>query len=146
MRQALDRAYDACQIGEIPVGALIVFEGAIIASGFNQKEREQCSTKHAEILAIEEASRHLQNFRLLNCDMYVTLEPCLMCAGALYQARIRKVFFGAHDPKAGALGSLYSIHQDSRLNHRFEAEGGILTQESQTLLKDFFQKRRKHAK
>lgn len=142
MTSALRLAEQAYACHETPIGAVIVKDGQIIASAYNQKEQEHCATRHAELIAIEIASQKLNNFRLLDCDLYVTLEPCLMCAGAIYQARLRSVYFSAFDPKAGALGSLYSIHEDKRLNHRFSVFSGLLENESRNLLKSFFQQRR----
>lgn len=142
MNLALEMAKIAEEYGEVPVGAVIVKENKLIASGFNLRERAQDPTKHAEIMAIQNACKALSSWRLNDCNLYVTLEPCLMCAGAIYQARIGKVFIGTKDPKAGAMGSLYSIHSDNRLNHSFEVESGLLEQQCQAILKTFFQKLR----
>jgi tRNA(adenine34) deaminase len=142
MEQALSLAKQAYDCGEIPVGAIVVKNDQIIASAYNQKEAQQCCVYHAEILAIQAASKHLNNFRLSDCDLYVTLEPCLMCAGAIYQARLRSVIFGASDPKGGALGSLYQVHEDKRLNHRFPVYSGVQSLVSQGLLQSFFKERR----
>ncbi len=142
MRQALDAARAAAAIGEVPIGAVIVYQDQAIAVAGNRREVDQCVTKHAEIIAIEAACKQLSSWRLTDCDLYVTLEPCLMCAGAIYQARMRRVVFGALDPKAGATGSLYQVHTDTRLNHRFAVQGGVLADESTQLLKSFFQARR----
>ncbi len=143
MKRALTLAQSAASLGEVPVGAVIVKEGKIIGEGYNLRETSQCALEHAEIIAIREASNTLSTWRLLGCSLYVTLEPCLMCAGAIYQARLDHVIFGALDPKAGAMGSLYSIHEDQRLNHRLPVIQGILADESSTTLKEFFRKLRK---
>ena len=119
MTEALRLAAFAATIGEVPVGAVVVKDGEIIGRGYNRREIEGQATRHAEIIAIEEASEALGAWRLSGCTLYVTLEPCLMCAGAIYQARVDEVVFGAMDAKAGACGSLYRIHEDARLNHRF---------------------------
>lgn len=142
MKKALSLAEKAFQEDEVPVGALIVQNGKIISETYNQKERTQNPCNHAEILAITQATSILKNWRLSDCELYVTLEPCVMCAGALIQSRISKVYFGAADPKGGALGTLYSLHEDNRLNHRFECEGGILSEDCGKLLSDFFRRKR----
>lgn len=142
MRRALEEAAKAGGIGEVPIGAVIVKDGKEIAAGGNRREIDQCVTGHAELIAIEAACKALGSWRLLDCELYVTLEPCLMCAGAIYQARFKRVVFGALDPKAGATGSLYQIHTDTRLNHSFAVTGGVLAEESSKLLKTFFQARR----
>ena len=142
MRLALSLAQNAASLGEVPVGAVIVADGKLLATGFNLREILKKSTGHAELLAIEEACRILSSWRLATCSLYVSLEPCLMCAGAIYQSRIQKVYFGAYDPKGGALGSLYQLHQDKRLNHRYQVLGGLLEAECSTLLSSFFAKKR----
>jgi len=142
MAEALFLAQMAADKNEVPVGALIVRENSIIGRGYNQRESQSCVTAHAEIIALKEACQTLKSWRLPGCKLYVTLEPCLMCAGAIYQARIEAVIFGVFDPKAGSLGSLYKIHEDSRLNHRFMVKEGVLEEESRRLLKDFFKNRR----
>lgn len=145
MQLALSLAETAAAYDEVPVGALIVdSQQNIISSAFNLKERNCCPTQHAEILAIEGACKKLKTWRLLNCHLYVTLEPCLMCAGAISQARIERVIYGASDPKAGALGSLYQVHQDKRLNHQFEVLPGVLAAETGKLLSQFFRSKRKN--
>jgi tRNA(adenine34) deaminase len=147
MQKALDQAQKAASIGEVPVGAVVVCEGHIVGRGFNLREHYQDPSAHAEFRAILQAARKLKSWRLLGCDVYVSLEPCLMCAGLMHQARIRTCVFAACDPKAGALGSLYQIHQDQRLNHRFDVRSGILADESAAILKSFFRKARtKYAK
>lgn len=142
MQQAFSLAESAAQLDEVPVGAIVVHEGRIIGSGMNLREREKQAILHAEVLAIQEASRWLNSWRLSNCTLYVTLEPCLMCAGAIYQARFPRVVYGAMDPKAGALGSLYRLHEDTRLNHRYSVQAGVLHEQSSQLLSQFFRRRR----
>lgn len=142
MRQALALANKAASLGEVPVGALIVQDGVIIGQGWNLRETKRSALEHAEIMAIKEASVNIGAWRLNRTKLYVTLEPCLMCAGAIYQARIPEVIFGAIDPKAGACGSLYKIHEDTRLNHRFLVQGGLLSKECGDILKAFFRQRR----
>ncbi|TWW12795.1 tRNA-specific adenosine deaminase [Planctomyces bekefii] len=142
MNQALELAKKAGSIGEVPIGAIVVKNGQIVGRGHNLREQSKDATRHAEMDAIKDACNTLGAWRLSGCDLYVTLEPCLMCSGAIYQARIDRVFYGASDPKAGAMGSLYQIHQDLRLNHRLPAQGGLLAQECGQILKDFFQQRR----
>lgn len=142
MRLCLSLAETAASLGEVPVGAALVYQDKLIATGFNLRETKHDSSAHAEMLAIRRGSEVLSQWRLSDCDLYVTLEPCVMCAGALSQARIRHVYFGASDPKGGALGSLYQIHDDQRLNHRFPITGNILHEECGQLLKTFFKARR----
>ncbi len=142
MTEALRLAAFAATIGEVPVGAVVVKDGEIIGRGYNRREIEGQATRHAEIIAIEEASEALGAWRLSGCTLYVTLEPCLMCAGAIYQARVDEVVFGAMDAKAGACGSLYRIHEDTRLNHRFLVHTGVLESESREMLQEFFRRRR----
>lgn len=142
MRLALEQAKKAAACDEVPIGAVLVQDGLVVATGFNLREKQHNAIAHAEILVIEEACRKLQKWRLSSCELYVTLEPCLMCAGALVQSRIKAVYFGALDPKGGALGSLYRVHEDTRLNHRFEVKGGILEEDCGAILKNFFQKKR----
>jgi tRNA(adenine34) deaminase len=143
MKKAINLAKKAALKGEVPVGAVIVHNGKLIATGWNLRESKKNPIMHAEIMAIQKASKKLEAWRLSEATLYVTLEPCLMCAGAIYQSRITKVVFGALDPKAGACGSLYCIHEDSRLNHRFLVESGVLAEECSQVLKDFFKSRRK---
>lgn len=142
MRLCLSLAETAAALGEVPVGAVLVHQNKAIATGFNLREINHDACAHAELLAIHRASKVLNRWRLSDCDLYVTLEPCVMCAGALSQARVRHVYFGAKDPKGGALGSLYQIHEDQRLNHRFPITSGILEEECGQLLKTFFKARR----
>lgn len=144
MNLAYSLAETAASMNEVPVGAVIVnANNQIISTGFNKKESSQDVTKHAEIIAIQEASKNLGRWRLNDCTLLVTLEPCLMCSGAIYQARLQKVIFATKDPKGGACGSLYEIHKDSRLNHNFIVEQSeFLREESSQLLKKFFAKKR----
>ena len=142
MDLALREAEIALKRDEVPVGAVIVNNGTVIGKGSNQIELLQDPTAHAEIIAITAAAAHLGSRRLENCSMYVTLEPCAMCAGAIVLARIPLLVFGAYDPKAGACTSLYTITNDTRLNHRAHTIGGVLEEECGTLLKKFFVKKR----
>ena len=143
MGQALDLARQAAAEGEVPVGALVVCDGEVVGQAYNRKERDTCATHHAELLAIQEASKKLGRWRLTGCHLYVTLEPCVMCAGAIVGARLDRVFYGATDPKAGAVESLFQVLSDHRLNHSPQVEGGILAKPCGLALKDFFQNRRK---
>ena len=138
MRLALDEAEAAGKLGEVPVGAVIIREGIVVGKGFNRREGENDPLAHAEILAIQEAARSIGHWRLVGCTIYVTLEPCAMCAGALVNSRIERLVFGARDPKAGFCGSLGNLAQDPRLNHRLEVREGVLQAESSGLLKAFF--------
>ena len=142
MRAAMKEAHKAELKDEVPIGAVIVCDGKIIARAHNTRQTKQISTHHAEILCIEKACRKLNSWRLEGCDLYVTLEPCPMCAGAIQQSRIRKVVFGAYDPKGGLFGSNFNINEVKGLNHYPEVEGGILKEETAQLLKDFFKKKR----
>ncbi|NLM96938.1 MAG: nucleoside deaminase [Halanaerobiaceae bacterium] len=143
MRFAIKEAEKALEIDEVPIGAIVVCDGEIIGKGYNLKERDSDPTAHAEIIALKEAARKLKTWHLDNCDLYVTIEPCPMCAGAIVQARIRKLVFGAYDSKAGAVGSLYNIVEDERLNHQVsELKGGVLAAECRKLVQDFFKKLR----
>ena len=142
MREAIKEAIAALDEDEVPVGAVIVHENAIIARAHNQREALHDPTAHAEILAITQAAEHLSNWRLSGTTMYVTLEPCAMCAGALVLARVGRLYYGASDPKAGACGSLYDIVQDSRLNHRLEVVPGLLAEDGASLLQEFFARKR----
>jgi len=142
MKEALSEAKKAFDKGEVPVGAVIVREGRIISRGHNLKETTKNPVKHAEIVAIEEACRVVGDWRLTDCELFVTLEPCIMCCGAIVQARIGKVYFGAADPKAGAVVSLYRIFDDERLNHRVLYEGGILADECSLIMREFFRRLR----
>lgn len=142
MNQALKEAEKAYQKLEVPVGAVIVKDGKIIARAHNQKETKTDTTKHAEILAIQKASKKLKSWRLIDCEMYVTLEPCSMCAGAMINSRIKKVYIGAMDEKTGAVGSVLNLFEDYTFNHRVEVETGIMEKECQETLKRFFKELR----
>lgn len=142
MERALTLAKKAADLGEVPVGAVLTLDNAIIGEGWNLRETNRSPLEHAEMMAIKEASVKTNAWRLSGMKLYVTLEPCLMCAGAIYQARIPHVIFGATDPKAGACGSLYRIHEDTRLNHRFLVQNGLLAEECGEILKAFFRQRR----
>lgn len=142
MIEALKEAKKAYKKLEIPVGAIIVKDGTIISRAHNVKEERNDTTKHAEIIAIQKASKKLENWRLNDCEMYVTLEPCAMCAGAIIQARIKKVYIGTMDEKTGACGSVLNLLQDYKFNHIVEFEEGVLKEKSEKLLKDFFKELR----
>ncbi len=146
MKEALKEARDAALMNEVPIGAVIVHDGQIIGRGHNMRERYQDVTYHAEILAINEANQALRSWRLENCELYVTLEPCIMCSGAIINARIPRVYYGAADPKAGAVHSLYQLMNDQRLNHQVEVHAGIMEETCQQLLKDFFRAIRRRKK
>ena len=145
MRMAIKEATKAIEKGEVPVGAVIVRDGKIISKGYNLRESKQNSLKHAEIIAIDKACKKLRNFRLEDCELYVTVEPCLMCAGAIVQSRIRKVYFGTRDEKYGAVASVAKAFE-IRSNHRVEFEEGICKQECEKLMKDFFKELRARKK
>lgn len=146
MQEALKEAKKAAEKLEVPVGCVIVKDGKIIARAHNQKETKTDTTKHAEIMAIQKASKKLGAWRLLDCEMYVTLEPCSMCAGAMIQSRIKKVYIGAMDEKTGACGSVLNLLQDYPFNHIVEVEIGIEKEECEKVLKDFFKELRKMKK
>lgn len=143
MKEALKEAKKAYNKLEIPVGAVIVKDGKIIARAHNQKETKFDTTKHAEILAIQKASKKLNSWRLNNCQMYVTLEPCPMCAGAIIQSRIKKVYFGTIDEKTGAVGSKLNLFTDYKFNHNVEYEKNVLNKECKQILQNFFKELRK---
>lgn len=145
MRLALEQAALAESMGEVPIGAVVVCDGEVVAAGYNRREVDHDPAGHAELIAIREASAQLERWRLTGCTVYVTLEPCPMCAGLMHQARIDRCVYAAPDPKAGALGSLYDLHDDERLNHRFEVTSGVLEQESAEMLRAFFKKLRERA-
>ena len=142
MREALAEADQAARIGEVPIGAVLVRNDQIIARAHNLRETSGDPTAHAEILALREAAETQRHWRLTGTTLYVTLEPCPMCAGALVQARVERLVYGAADPKAGATGSLMNLVQDDRLNHRVEVTSGVLATECGTILKEFFRERR----
>lgn len=142
MRAALEQAELAAAAGEVPVGAIVAIDGAIVAAGHNRSISDADPSGHAEIIALRAAAQAHGNHRLIDSTLYVTLEPCVMCVGAIAQARLRRVVFGAYDAKAGALGSATDLADSKALNHRFEINGGLLAEESGALLKEFFQSRR----
>lgn len=142
MRMAIDQAYIAEENGDVPIGCVIVHENQVIAKGYNQREQLNDPTAHAEIIALTQASEFIGSWRLHDCTIYVTLEPCPMCAGALVLGRLDRLVYGTDDPKTGAVKSLYNITQDSRLNHRLEVTDGVLQVECKKQLQAFFQRRR----
>ena len=146
MRRALQLAVQAMEQDEVPVGAVIAHRGRIIGSGWNQREALQDPTAHAEMIAITQAAASVASWRLEGCTLYVTLEPCPMCAGAIVQSRIPRVVYGARDPKAGAADSLFRLLDDPRLNHRAEVTGGVLGDDCGSLLTHFFQEKRRQGK
>lgn len=143
MEYALKEAQKAFESGEVPVGAVIVYKDMIIAKGHNQVETLKDATAHAEMIALSAAYNYFKNWRLTGCTIYITLEPCPMCAGAIVLSRIDKIVFGAYDFKVGACGSVYNIAEDGNLNHKVEVIGGIMAEEAQSLLKAFFNGLRK---
>ncbi|PIQ14220.1 MAG: tRNA adenosine(34) deaminase TadA [Hydrogenophilales bacterium CG_4_9_14_3_um_filter_59_35] len=142
MRQALVLARDAWAVGEVPVGAVVVKDGEIVGRGFNAPISRHDPSAHAEIMALRDAAEHLGNYRLAGCSLYVTLEPCAMCMGAIFHARITRVVYGASDPKTGACGSIIDLPAEARLNYHAEVAGGILADECGGLLSGFFAQRR----
>ena len=146
MKEALKEAKKAYEKLEIPVGCVIVKDGKIIARGHNLKETKKDTTEHAEIIAIKKASKKLDSWRLLDCEMYVTLEPCSMCAGAIINSRIKKIYIGTMDEKTGAAGSVLNLFKDYTFNHNVEVETGIMKQDCEKILKDFFKELRKRKK
>ena len=142
MLAALLQAESAAREGEVPVGAVVVVDGKVISNGRNRSIFESDPSGHAEIIALRAAARSVNNYRLVQATLYVTLEPCVMCVGAIAQARLRRVVFGAYDKKAGALGSAMDLSDCRALNHRFETNGGLLAEESGALLRTFFEARR----
>ena len=143
MQEALQEARVAETKGEVPVGCVIVQDEAIIGRGHNLRESSADPTAHAEVIALRDASQTLRQWRLSQATVYVTLEPCPMCAGALINARVKRVVFGCSDPKAGCCGTLYNLGQDSRFNHRYEVTSGVCAEEAAELLRSFFRQRRK---
>ena len=143
MSFALEEAKTAYEKDEVPVGAVIVKNGEIIGRGHNQRETLQCPTAHAEVLAVNNASQHLNAWRLHGCTMYVTMEPCAMCAGALVLSRIDKVVFAISDPKGGACGTVFNIANEPKLNHSIQVVGGVCHEESLNLVQSFFREKRK---
>lgn len=143
MQMALRQAALAPAVGEVPIAAVLVHAGQVLASAHNNRETTQDPTAHAELVVIRQAAQQLRSWRLTETTLYVTLEPCAMCAGAIVQSRIARLVFGAWDPKAGACGSIFDIPAERRLNHRVEIVGGVLEKESQTLLQNFFRPKRR---
>jgi len=146
MKLAIEQAGIAQENGDVPIGAVIIHNGQIIGKAYNQREQLQDPTAHAEIIALTQAAAAMESWRLEGCTMYVTLEPCPMCAGALVLARIDRLVYGCDDPKTGAVKSLYNIVTDGRLNHRIEVTSGVLADECSKILQDFFQKNRSEKK
>jgi tRNA(adenine34) deaminase len=146
MREALAEAQRAWDRGEVPVGAVVVKDGAVIGRGFNQPIGSHDPTAHAEIVALRAAAEAVGNYRLPGCELYVTLEPCVMCSGAMMHARLSRIVYGAADPKTGACGSVVNMFEQEKLNHHAEVEGGVLAEDCGNLLKAFFAERRRVAK
>lgn len=142
MQMALDLAAQAAAAGEVPVGAVVVLDGVVVGRGYNQPVSGSDPSAHAEIMALRDAGRTLGNYRLPGCDLYVTLEPCVMCSGAIMHARVRRVVFGAGDPKTGACGSVIDLFAETKLNHHATVTGGVMAGEAVGLLRNFFAGRR----
>ncbi|MGM0499484.1 MAG: tRNA adenosine(34) deaminase TadA [Bacillota bacterium] len=138
MKMALAEARKAYQRAEVPIGAVVICNDQVVGRGFNLREQTQDPTSHAEMIALREAAKNEASWRLEDCQLYVTLEPCPMCAGAILQSRIKRLVYGASDPKAGAVNSLYQLLNDDRFNHQVEVEAGVMEKEAAQLLKDFF--------
>ena len=143
MELAIDEAKKAFDLGEVPVGAVIVKNGEVIASSYNKNRDDFDPTAHAEVMAMRNAAQNIGNYRLLDCTLYVTLEPCVMCIGALFHARIARLVYAASDPKTGVCGSVIDLPAETRLNHHMQVSGGVLAEEASTMLKQFFAARRK---
>ena len=143
MEEALRLAHQAWQLGEVPVGAVVVCAGQIVGRGYNAPISRNDPSGHAEIMALRDAARNLDNYRLTGCHLYVTLEPCAMCAGAIMHARIARVVYGARDPKTGACGSIVDLFGEKRLNHHAEVVGGVMSDRCSALLSAFFEQRRR---
>jgi len=146
MQEALKLAAQAEELGEVPVGAVVVKEGEIIGRGFNQPISGCDPTAHAEIMALRDAAKHLNNYRLIDCDLYITIEPCAMCAGAIVHSRIARIFYGATEPKAGVAESTQHFFDSDNLNHRVETQGGMMEDECRAIIQHFFAKKRSFAK
>ena len=146
MKLALKEAEKAQKIDEVPIGCVIVKDDQVIARGHNQKEKKQQAILHAEIVAIQKASRKLGNWNLKDCDLYVTLEPCMMCTGAIIQSRIRSIYYGTEDPKGGCTDTLIDIRKIERINHHPDIHSGVLKEECADILKNFFKMKRKNKK
>ena len=142
MQVALEQAAESAKAGEIPVGAVVVVSGELVATGQNRSIRDSDPSAHAEVVALRAAGSKLSNYRLADASLYVTLEPCAMCIGAIVQARLARVVFGAYDPKAGAAGSAIDLSDSPAFNHRFEIMGGVLAEDCGAVLKEFFSERR----
>ena len=142
MQAALELARQAAGVDEVPVGAVVVLDGEIVGRGFNQPIGRHDPTAHAEIMALRDAATHLGNYRLPGCTLYVTLEPCVMCTGAIIHARVTRVVFGARDPKTGAAGSVFDLLADPRHNHRVQVQGGVLGAEASERLTAYFRRKR----
>lgn len=142
MEEALRCAQRALEIGEVPIGAVVVHQGKVIARGWNRNISDSDPTAHAEIVALREAGKHLGNHRLGECDLFVTIEPCAMCAGAMVHARVRRLVYGSDDPKAGAVHSVMQVLNHPQLNHKMEVRGGVLAGRSAEVLQTFFKSRR----
>ena len=142
MRAALELAQQAARDGEVPVGAVVVKNGEIVGRGCNGPIGRHDPSAHAEMLALRDAAQHEGNYRLVDCELYVTLEPCLMCVGAMFHARIKRVVYGASDPKTGAAGSVMNLFEEQRLNHHAVVQGGVLAEECGSILSQFFAARR----
>ena len=143
MQLALTQAQNAQSLDEVPIGAVVVYQGEVVSAACNLRESTNDPAGHAEFLAMKQASEKLGAWRLSGCTVYVTVEPCIMCAGLMHQARIDRCVYGAPDPKAGALGTLYSVHSDERLNHVFEVTPGVCQDECASLISEFFAHKRK---
>ena len=146
MREALQLAEQAAQAGEVPVGAVVVKDGEIVGRGSNAPISRHDPSAHAEMMALRDAAQHIGNYRLVGCELFVTLEPCVMCVGAMFHARIARVVFGAHDPKTGAAGSVLNLFAETRLNHHARIHGGVMAEECGKVLSDFFAARRAQQK
>ncbi|MBU3657045.1 MAG: tRNA adenosine(34) deaminase TadA [Rhodocyclaceae bacterium] len=146
MAEALELAFEGSRLNEVPVGALVVLNGVVVGRGYNQPISQQDPTAHAEIVALRNAARTVGNYRLPGATLYVTVEPCAMCAGAIQHARIARVVYGASEPKTGACGSVVDLFAEARLNHHAEVEGGLMAEESAALIGAFFQRRRAESK
>lgn len=142
MREALAQAHLAEVAGEVPVGAVVVKDGVIVGRGYNAPISRHDPTSHAEVAALRDAARHIGNYRLTGCELFVTLEPCVMCVGAMFHARVARVVYGAKEPKTGAAGSVFNLFTETRLNHHARIEGGLLEEECGRLLSEFFARRR----
>jgi tRNA(adenine34) deaminase len=143
MLEALKEAQKAALKNEVPVGAVVVYQGKVVGRGYNKSISSHDPCAHAEIIALQQAAKRLKNYRLAETDMYVTIEPCAMCAGAMVWARVKKLYIGAKDPKTGACGSVFNIINSKKLNHRIKLHQGILETECRRIIQDFFKKKRK---